>query len=780
MGDRDYVLPATTVRNLNDKLYEKRKAAALEIERMVKEYHATQAWDKVEGLLRVLAQDFAMSANPHSRKGGLIGLAATAIALGRECHAYTGQLVSPVLACFGDPDSRVRYYACEALYNIVKVARASVLLYFNDVFDSLSKLAADTDQNVKNGSDLLDRLIKDIVSESNKFDLVAFVPLLRERIYTEHPSARRFVVSWIDMLAAVPDIDMLNYLPELLDGLFVILSDPNAEIRRATESVMGEFLKEIAEHPDKVDFAAMVNILIQHSQPKQSYSQNELILQFTAVIWLRVFVTLSGRTMLPFASGILTAVLPCVAYEDEKRKAIREAAQQTNKALMSLIEANDDLDPANIDKAKPLQDSLVTNSSDPDSSTAVEGLDLAPMIAVFKRYLCNEAMQTRIAILRWIFHLHQKTPHCLFLHVDDLFPVLMDTIKHRSDEVVLLDLQVLAELASSPVANIVAAQSLNAPTTSAAPSPPPNSLPEHADKNSSTGDGPPPSRPTPPLLRSSARPPPNNSRVNPYFDKFMFNLLALFSADRQILEDRGAFVIRQLCILMNSEDIYRSLSDILLQEKDTKFAHHMIQTLNGILLTSAELFELRNQLKELKTKEARDLFCCLYRSWCHNPVATVAILLLSQNYKPACQLLQLFGSIEVTVEFLTEIDKLVQLIESPIFTFLRLQLLDPNHNFYLIRALYGILMLLPQTDAFFTLQRRLECVPTAHMQMQLASSRDPNNDSTRSSSSSSSSSAVRDVDFDALLAHFQAVQDKHLNAKKEQKMGQLERLMQHQ
>ena len=67
--------------------------------------------------------------------GGLIGLAATAIALGRDCHAYTGQLVSPVLACFGDPDSRVRYYACEALYNIVKVARASVLLYFNDVFD---------------------------------------------------------------------------------------------------------------------------------------------------------------------------------------------------------------------------------------------------------------------------------------------------------------------------------------------------------------------------------------------------------------------------------------------------------------------------------------------------------------------------------------------------------------------------------------------------------------------------------------------------------------------
>jgi hypothetical protein len=31
------------------------------------------------------------------------------------------QIVKPVLGAFGDQDSRVRYYACEALYNIAKV-----------------------------------------------------------------------------------------------------------------------------------------------------------------------------------------------------------------------------------------------------------------------------------------------------------------------------------------------------------------------------------------------------------------------------------------------------------------------------------------------------------------------------------------------------------------------------------------------------------------------------------------------------------------------------------
>ena len=34
-------------------------------------------------------------------------------------------------------DSRVRYYACEALYNIAKVARESFVFFFNPVFEAM-------------------------------------------------------------------------------------------------------------------------------------------------------------------------------------------------------------------------------------------------------------------------------------------------------------------------------------------------------------------------------------------------------------------------------------------------------------------------------------------------------------------------------------------------------------------------------------------------------------------------------------------------------------------
>jgi vacuole morphology and inheritance protein 14 len=63
-----------------------------------------------------------------------------------------------------------------------------------------------------------------------------------------------------------------------------------------------------------------------------------------------------------------------------------------------------------------------------------------------------------------------------------------------------------------------------------------------------------------------------------------------------------SFLLRHLCLLLSSEDIYRTLAEILLQENDLKFASLMVKTLNIILLTSSELFELRHKLKELKTR----------------------------------------------------------------------------------------------------------------------------------------------------------------------------------
>lgn len=53
---------------------------------MVKEFALVNNTTQIKRLLKILGQDFANSANPHARKGGLIGLAAIAIALGKVLH----------------------------------------------------------------------------------------------------------------------------------------------------------------------------------------------------------------------------------------------------------------------------------------------------------------------------------------------------------------------------------------------------------------------------------------------------------------------------------------------------------------------------------------------------------------------------------------------------------------------------------------------------------------------------------------------------------------------
>ena len=597
---------------------------------MARDFAAAGKTEQIKRLLKILGQDFTLSNNPNSRKGGLIGLAAMAIALGKDTVVYIEDMIRPMLSCFSDQDSRVRYYACEALYNVVKVCRSDVLPLFNEVFDSLSKLAADPDQNVKSGAELLDRLMKDIVTESPSFDLIGFINLLRDRIYSNNPFSRQFIVSWISLLDSVPDIDVIIFLPKLLDGLFRILADPTPEINKMTENVLAEFLFKIIQNPAKADFASMINILTVHSQ-----SNDDPLVQYTALTWLREFINLANsKELLPFSASILTAILPCLTSSseqsedcDDKNKVttninIREVAKVLNYSLMQLVtmqdSQNEDISPTIGEQGS------ATNSAqhETNQASAEDSLDLTSVLEVLVRELKlgdNASTLSKMASLRWILHLHSKVAHKIVTHLEnDLFPVLLKILSDKSDEVVLLDLRVLAQIFTCPV---------------------------------STGH--------------DNRTPLNDSSF--YFNKFMTNLLKLFHSNATVLEERGSFIIRQLCTLMTAEDIYRSLSEILLDYEDLQFAYTIVTKLNTILLTSSELFELRSQLKCLKTDESCSLFCCLYRTWCHSPVATVSLCFLTKNYRHACDLLLLFGDLNLTLEFLTEVDQMVQLLESPIF-----------------------------------------------------------------------------------------------------------------
>jgi len=122
-GADTFPLPPQVLKNLSDKSFEKRKAGAQEVEKIVRRMREAEQGDAVRRVLTLLATDFACNVNSNNRKGGLIGLASCAIGLTAHISEHLDIVVPAVLKSFSDQEPRVRYYACESLFNIVKICR---------------------------------------------------------------------------------------------------------------------------------------------------------------------------------------------------------------------------------------------------------------------------------------------------------------------------------------------------------------------------------------------------------------------------------------------------------------------------------------------------------------------------------------------------------------------------------------------------------------------------------------------------------------------------------
>lgn len=610
MTDGFFLLPSSVLKNLLDKLYERRKIAAMEVEGIVRQLVSAGDHEKISSLLNLLTNEFTFSPQASHRKGGLIGLAAATVGLAAEAGPHLEKIVPPVINSFSDQDSRVRYYACEALYNIAKVARGDMIVFFNQIFDSLLKLSADSDPNVQSAAHLLDKLVKDTVMVTDRFRIEEFIPLLRERMNVLNPFVRQFLVGWITVLERVPDIYMLGFLPDFLDGLFNMLSDSSHEIRQQADSALTQFLEEI-KNSQSVDYGRMTEILVRRATSPDEFTR------LTSITWMNEFVKLGGDQLVPYYADILGAILPCISDKEEK---IRVVACETNEELRAVR-----ADPA-------------------------EGFDIGAVVTIAKRQLSSEWEATRLEALRWISVLLDRHRTEVIAFLDDIFPSLLQALADPFDEVVLLVLEVHACVA----------------------------------------------------------------REAPYFHHLIVFLLHNFQMDLLLLEKRGTLILRRLCALLDAEHVYRELSTILEKETDLDFARVMIEALNLILFTASELEELRALLKQsLSNLEGQDFFVALYSSWCHSPLATISLCLLAQAYQHASSVLQLVVEKDIDMRFLFQLDKLVKLLEMPIFSHLRLQLLEPGQYPWLLKTLYGLLMLLPQQSAAFRiLKKRLKTVPT--------------------------------------------------------------------
>ena len=78
-------------------------------------------------ILQSLSEAYHSSSSLNMKKGVLLALAAAAIGFGREAKPFLTDLLEPIFHASVESDSRVRYFACESLYNVTKVVRTQLI-----------------------------------------------------------------------------------------------------------------------------------------------------------------------------------------------------------------------------------------------------------------------------------------------------------------------------------------------------------------------------------------------------------------------------------------------------------------------------------------------------------------------------------------------------------------------------------------------------------------------------------------------------------------------------
>lgn len=109
--------------------------------RFINNLVAREDYDKIDRIVCFLLQHFVSSSKTTCKIGGLLGLAAVAIALGPpHIHLQEERLLGGAFIGVFTQSMSIKLYSCECLYNIAKVSRTRILEYSPLIFDVLSRV----------------------------------------------------------------------------------------------------------------------------------------------------------------------------------------------------------------------------------------------------------------------------------------------------------------------------------------------------------------------------------------------------------------------------------------------------------------------------------------------------------------------------------------------------------------------------------------------------------------------------------------------------------------
>ena len=194
-----------------------------------------------------------------------------------------------------------------------------------------------------------------------------------------------------------------------------------------------------------------------------------------------------------------------------------------------------------------------------------------------------------------------------------------------------------------------------------------------------------------------------------YDEEIIIEIILKKFNEGNFAEEFGFYIFNELSdennLTIDIISIYQIITKKLKDNKSEDFIINIVDLLTKYLIREERAKKVINALNVDKI-----FFKKLYKIFCYNPFDTLVLILISKEFELAYYFVQNLSKIDLDSDDLIQLSKAVQIFESKFFIDVRIKLLNPKSNIYLIKTLYAILLLLPPGPALKNLSFRLKCL----------------------------------------------------------------------
>ena len=641
------------------------------------------------------------------------------------------------------------------IIKLIRGKRKLCLLYFNHLFEGLIFLYIHCDKDIRNYGYALDELLKDEISnlfledyttannnfiknqnsntindgnnEKLKFPMLYLLGKLNEN---SHPALKILTISWIAFLESISEVKLFNYMNRIIPELFNLLCVTTKDVYQSSEFCLKKILCDIETQYESIscDCPEIIKEILETIiQNCMRVDENIKICSFE---WLEMFLRKIDSILEKLKSNddekklkeilyqntcennfIKGNIIPPKQYFDYKNenkgenksdsneyRALREIIHKNNKLLLKvgLMETNEkkkkfstDLLINNIPNKlfSSILNVLISNTSDDNGFPSLAFQNVKQCNQIFKsiieKYPLNllennlEDLEKVLSsfldkplndscillILEWTNQLYNQFESKLFKNEDEYIRKLVHIIPENNKNIIVKILNTLCLICSKQ------------------PS---------------------------------------------YIDSVINLIIQKLYKSQNLIPSCGIIILKTLSNTIDIFNIVTIISDQLLKTKDIDFVIKLTKTLNMFLLSDNKCQKLINELSKKrymlfksnennnsindKNKIDNNLFEKLFCLWAFNPFMTVLLTMYCNYFELSYYLTLELSKIKLQESDYIELCQIVQIFESSIFNSIRIKLMRPKKNIFLVKTLYALLMLLPQSNSFDALNSRIQSV----------------------------------------------------------------------